>query len=173
MQVLKIITKGSYGTICWCTTNTIEKFRDFMQYVLDNYDEPNDFIILNVTTGDEYNMYKVATELYKMKKRSLYEKVNEIPTGQWIGELSIRFSDDCFRTCECCGKLITKGYTNDVGDFYNCEQCFTKEMDNHYGKGNWRAYKSKDGNCNSESGFYEYLEDGEWKPESSYYTEWN
>lgn len=82
------------------------------------------------------------------------------------------YNEDNFRICDICGQKITKGFTDDEGDFYNCESCFTKDMNERYGEGNWRAYKSEDGDCNEVNGFYEYLENGEWKPEPSYYTEW-
>lgn len=79
-----------------------------------------------------------------------------------------------FRICDCCGKIINKGYTDDDGDFYNCENCFPKEMDRHYGKGYWRTYKDDYEECNALGGHYEYFdsETREWEDEVSYYTEW-
>ena len=76
------------------------------------------------------------------------------------------------RFCDYCGCPMQVGYTDDGGDFYNCEDCFPKDMDERYGKGNWREYDDEDGDCNELDGYYEYLEDGEWQPEPSYYTEW-
>lgn len=78
------------------------------------------------------------------------------------------------RFCECCGKPMNAGYTDDWGDFYTCEECFPKRMDKEYGEGNWRRCKNKNGKCNDIGGYYEFLDldDGEWSDEASYYTEW-
>lgn len=76
------------------------------------------------------------------------------------------------RFCDYCGCPFNAGYTDDYGDFYNCEECFPKDMDERYGKGNWRPYKSEDGECNWHGGYYERFIDGEWEAEPSYYTEW-
>lgn len=81
-----------------------------------------------------------------------------------ILEFEIRF-------CEYCGCPMNKGYTDDDADFYNCEECFPKDMNERYGKGNWRTYDN-DGDCNYMGGYYEYYRDGKWQAEPSYYTEW-
>lgn len=75
------------------------------------------------------------------------------------------------RFCDYCGCPFNAGYTDDDADFYNCEECFPKDMDERYGKGNWRAYDD-DGDCNYMGGYYEFYRDGEWQSEPSYYTEW-
>ena len=37
MQIVKFVTKNDNNEpICWCTTNRLITFRNFMQYVLDN-----------------------------------------------------------------------------------------------------------------------------------------
>ena len=76
------------------------------------------------------------------------------------------------RFCDHCGCPMQAGYTDDDADFYNCEECFPKDMDERYGKGNWRTYEERNGDCNNMGGYYEYLENGEWRDEPSYYTEW-
>ena len=76
------------------------------------------------------------------------------------------------RICDYCGCPMNKGYTDDDTDFYNCEECFPKNMDERYGKGNWRDYKSEDDDCNYKGGYYEYLNNNKWLPEPSYYTDW-
>ena len=76
------------------------------------------------------------------------------------------------RFCDYCGKPFNAGYTDDDADFYNCEDCFEKDMDERYGKGNWRPYESEDGDCNWQGGYYERFIDGKWEAEPSYYTEW-
>lgn len=89
------------------------------------------------------------------------------------------FQDKCeemlnfeVRFCDICGRPMNVGYTDDGADFYNCCNCFEKDMDERYGKGNWRMYESDDGKCNYLGGYYEYLEDDRWVADSSYYTEW-
>lgn len=76
------------------------------------------------------------------------------------------------RFCDYCGGIMQEGYTDDDGDFHTHVECFPKDMDERYGKGNWREIP--DGECNDLGGFYEYREsaDSEWEPEPSYYTEW-
>lgn len=78
------------------------------------------------------------------------------------------------RICTYCGAPMETGYTDDDADFYNCEDCFPKDMDERYGKGNWRTQDDCD-DPNCMGGWYEYLDKktGKWKPEPSYYTEWN
>lgn len=76
------------------------------------------------------------------------------------------------RFCDYCGCPFNAGYTDDDADFYNCEECFEKDMDERYGKGNWRPYEDEDGDCNCKGGYYECFIDGKWQPEPSYYTEW-
>lgn len=80
------------------------------------------------------------------------------------------------RICDHCGCIMEQGYTDDDADFYNCEECFPKDMNERYGEGNWRAQNEEDyrDDCNYMGGFYEYKNaDGEWEEEPSYYTEWN
>ncbi len=76
------------------------------------------------------------------------------------------------RICTYCGAIMQAGYTDDDGDFYNCEDCFELDMNERYGEGNWRD--SEDEEANYLGGYYEWREDedSEWKPEPSYYTEW-
>ena len=80
------------------------------------------------------------------------------------------------RICDYCGCIMEQGYTDDDADFYNCEECFPKDMNERYGEGNWRAQSKEDygDDCNYMGGFYEYKnKNGEWEPEPSFYTEWN
>lgn len=78
------------------------------------------------------------------------------------------------RICTYCGKPMEAGYTDDEADFYNCEECFEKDMNERYGAGNWREQNDFD-EPNYLGGWYEYFDKktGKWKPEPSYYTEWN
>lgn len=74
------------------------------------------------------------------------------------------------RVCTYCGAIIQAGYTDDDGDFFNCEDCFELDMNERYGKGNWRELEEE----NRLGGYYEFREDEEceWEAEPTYYTEW-
>lgn len=86
MQLVKFVTKDKNNKFtCWCTTNDEKTFRDFMQYVLDNCIRPEEYILYDVDNNAAYNMLKVATETFKMRKRSFTERMKDIPTGKWIG----------------------------------------------------------------------------------------
>ena len=74
------------------------------------------------------------------------------------------------RFCEQCGKPYDMGYTAGNGEWYCCEECFEKTMDEDYGKGKWRT-SDEEGEY---EGWYEYLnEDGVWEDTGVFYTEWN
>lgn len=83
MQTIKFVTKENDKVLVWCTTNRIITFRDFMQYILDNSNEPHDFMIVDEKKGLVYDFYKVATEMYNMRKRTFEERINGIQTGKW------------------------------------------------------------------------------------------
>lgn len=84
MQIVKFVTKEKDKVIVWCTTNRLVTFRDFMQYVLDSMDNPKDFMIVDMKKDLVYDMYKVATEIYGMRKRTFEERLNETYTGKWL-----------------------------------------------------------------------------------------
>ena len=50
MQTVKFVTVEKDKVMVWCTTNSIIVFRDFMQYVLDDMNHPEDFMIIDTTT---------------------------------------------------------------------------------------------------------------------------
>ena len=54
-----------------------------MQYVLDNVKNPKDFMIIDTEKDLVYDMYKVATEMYEMWKRTFEERMNGVYTGKW------------------------------------------------------------------------------------------
>lgn len=84
MQIVKFVTKNDNNEpICWCTTNRLITFRDFMQYVLDNVKNPKDFMIIDTSDNLVYDMYKIATEQYEMRKRTFEERMNGIFTGKF------------------------------------------------------------------------------------------
>lgn len=86
MQLIKFVTrdtKDKSKILVWCTTNRLITFRDFMQYVLDNVKNPKDFMIIDTKNDLVYDMYKVATEMYGMRKRTFEERMNGVYTGKW------------------------------------------------------------------------------------------
>ena len=76
MQTVKFVTKENDKAICWCTTNDLVTFRDFMQYILDNTNNPHDFMIIDTKKDLVYDFYRVATEQYGMRKRTFEERMN-------------------------------------------------------------------------------------------------
>lgn len=89
---MQFITKDKDKIIVWCTTNQIITFREFMQYVLDNSNAPQEFMIIDASKNVAYNMYKIAIEMYGMHKRTFEERINNIKTGKWS-----KYSDDQLR----------------------------------------------------------------------------
>ena len=83
MQKVQFVTEEKDKVIVWCETNSIIVFRDFMQYVLDNMNEPKKFMIIDTTNDLVYGMYCVATKQYEMRKRTFEERMNDIQTGKW------------------------------------------------------------------------------------------
>lgn len=88
MQKVKFVTKEKDKIIVWCTTNRLIMFRDFMQYVLDTYDY-HKFMIIDIEKNVVYDMYRIATEMYEMRKRTFTERMNNIQTGKWL-----KYSDE-------------------------------------------------------------------------------
>lgn len=84
MQKVKFVTKEKDKIIIWCTTNRLIMFRDFMQYVLDSTDDPHKFMVIDIKKNLVYDMYRIATEMYRMRKRTFTERMNHIQTGKWL-----------------------------------------------------------------------------------------
>ncbi len=72
----------------WCRTNRRDTFRDFIQYVLDSLEHPEDFMLLDVKKGVVYDMYRLATEQFGMRKRTFRERMDNMPTGIWTGNIN-------------------------------------------------------------------------------------
>ena len=83
MHTYKFITEDNGKVTCWCTTNDIKTFRDFMQYILDNADDPKRFVLVDTDDNTSGNVYNIAINICKMRKRNFYERLNNIPTGNW------------------------------------------------------------------------------------------
>lgn len=84
MQTFKFVTMDENKVYCWCTTNTLKIFRDFMQYILDGYNKSEDFLLWDTNNDKVYNAYQIATEVYGMRKRTFDERMNNIQTGKWF-----------------------------------------------------------------------------------------
>lgn len=83
VQTLKFVTVNDKKVVCWCTTNTLKGFRDFMQYMLDDLLCPEKFMIWDIEKDLVYDAFKIATEQYGMRKRTFDERINDIQTGKW------------------------------------------------------------------------------------------
>lgn len=88
MQKVKFVTKEEDKLVVWCETNSIIVFRDFMQYILDNMNEPEKFMIIDTSNDLVYGAYCIATKQYEMRKRTFEERMNNVQTGKWA-----RYSD--------------------------------------------------------------------------------
>lgn len=85
MQTVKFVTTDDTKVYVWCTTNRLDKFRNFLQYILDNANNPEDFYVIDVKKNLVYNAYNIATEMYHMRKRTFDERMDNIQTGKWVG----------------------------------------------------------------------------------------
>ena len=88
MQKVKFVTEEQDKIVVWCETNSIIVFRDFMQYVLDTMNNPEDFMIIDTRNDLVYGMCCIATKQYEMRKRTFEERMNNVQTGKWA-----RYSD--------------------------------------------------------------------------------
>ena len=85
MQTVKFVTIDDKKVYVWCTTNGLSIFRDFLQYILDSSNTPEDFYIIDVEKDLVYSAYRIATEMYNMRKRTFEERMDNIQTGKWCG----------------------------------------------------------------------------------------
>ena len=77
---------------------------------------------------------------------------------------------DDVRFCDACGAPMDSGWSDEGGMTHFCsEDEFAADMNERYGKGNWRAEPE-----GGKEYCYEYRDDenSPWQPESSFYTEW-
>lgn len=85
MQLVKFVTMDEQKVYVWCTTNKLVMFRDYLQYILDSFDTPENFYIIDVDKNLVYSAYRIATEMYNMRKRTFEERMKNIQTGRWYG----------------------------------------------------------------------------------------
>ena len=86
MQTVKFVTTDDKKVYVWCTTNTLTGFRNFLQYILDSTTTPEDFMMIDVEKNLVYSAYRIATEVYHMRKRTFSERMEDIQTGKWYGK---------------------------------------------------------------------------------------
>lgn len=134
----------------------------------------------SVWNGNGYNDVELEAKLTEKDEFLLLEEGKIIHVIEDDYDL-INYIEEKYkaeiRICDYCGGVMQSGMTDDEADFYNHVECFDKDMDERYGKGNWRNIpEDENGEVNENwlGGFYEYREDenSEWEPEPSYYTEW-
>ncbi len=103
MQTVKFVTTDKGKVYVWYTTNTLIGFRNFLQYILDSSNTPEGFYInflqyildssntpegfymIDVEKDLVYSAYRIATEMYYMRKRTFEERMENIQTGKWFG----------------------------------------------------------------------------------------
>lgn len=73
-RIISLNYKRRENTV-WFTGVTKEDFIQFMQYAIDGMNNPKMLILENIETGVTYDAYKIATELYGLKKRTFAEKM--------------------------------------------------------------------------------------------------
>ena len=78
MQIIKFLTydKNTEKYTCWCTTNQLQMFIDFSQYILDSCSKPEDYKILDTSTNKLYSFLPVI-EQYGMHKRTFEQRNNK------------------------------------------------------------------------------------------------
>ncbi len=80
MNTVRFITIDEDIATVWCTTNTVEMFRDFIQFTLDGCPTPERYIIWDIEADKKYNLLEVANNLH-MRPRTFDEKSNNVQTG--------------------------------------------------------------------------------------------
>lgn len=83
MQKVRFVTEEKDKVIVWCETDSIIVFRDFMQYILDSMNDPKKFMFIDTRNDLVYGAHCIATQQYKMRKRTFEERMNNVQTGMW------------------------------------------------------------------------------------------
>lgn len=88
MQMVDIVTvkhteDRGYEVVVWCTTNELSVYRDFLQYILDSCNNPTTFLVVSKETHKVYNAYHLATRIYRMRRRTFEERMDNIQTGNF------------------------------------------------------------------------------------------
>ena len=86
-----------------------------------------------------------------------------------IQDYLYEFDSTEIRFCEECGKPYDAGFMAGDGDWYCCEDCFDKAMNETYGKGKWKATKVE----GPSGGYYACFDGKEWEDTGVFWTSWN
>lgn len=83
VKALKIGTanKEKQEFTVWSIVYTLKALIDFMQYTLDNTNNPEDFWILDVEENVAFGMYDIAKNQFQMRKRTLEERLDNVQTA--------------------------------------------------------------------------------------------
>lgn len=83
IKTLKIgmMNKEKREFTIWSTVYTLKALIDFMQYVLDDLNNPEEFWILDVEEDVAFKMYDIAKNQFQMRKRTLEERLDDIQTA--------------------------------------------------------------------------------------------
>jgi len=73
-RIISLNHKLKENTV-WFTGTTTEDFIQFMQYAIDGMSNPEILILENIENGVTYDAYKIAINMYGLKKRTLTEKL--------------------------------------------------------------------------------------------------
>ena len=73
----------------WSIVYTLKALIEFMQYTLDNANNPEEFWILDVEEDIAFKMCDIAKNQFQMRKRTFDERMNDIQTAV-INESKIR-----------------------------------------------------------------------------------
>jgi len=157
---------------------TEEPLRLEIEDALKLYEEKDPFMafmMINETyhcindSGEKMNFhYQELDDKVSMLLDDGKNKKNYVISCQSELETIINKYDIGLRICDECGCPMVSGYTNEDGDYHFCSDYeYEIFMDSLYGKNMWRSEPTGKKEWNME-----YFKDGEWKKETSYYTEW-
>lgn len=87
MEHVFIITKDENTITKWCDTNCVETFLDFIQYVLDSYDDPSRFFIYWIDKNCVTPLDKFAIR-GNMRKRTFEERLKDAKIGDYYKKIA-------------------------------------------------------------------------------------
>ena len=83
IKTLKIgmMNKEKREFTIWSTVYTLKALIDFMQYVIDDLNNPEEFWILDVEEDVAFKMCDIAKNQFQMRKRTLEERLDDVQTA--------------------------------------------------------------------------------------------
>ena len=83
IKTLKIgmMNKEKREFTVWSTVYTLKALIDFMQYVLDDLNNPEEFWILDIEEDIAFKMCDIAKNQFQMRKRTLEGRLDDIQTA--------------------------------------------------------------------------------------------